>query len=114
MVRLLSFPIPCIAAINGHAYGGGLAFAFSHDYRIMRQDRGLFFFEIFCNLLLKLLKGWVCIPAVRIGIVLPPAFSLLVQSKTSAKLAREIILEGKKFDGKEAEKLGIVDKSGKF
>lgn len=47
MVRLLSFPIPCIAAINGHAYGGGLAFAFSHDYRIMRQDRGLFFLKFF-------------------------------------------------------------------
>ena len=42
MIRLLSLPIPCIAAINGHAYGGGTAFAFSHDYRIMRIDRGLF------------------------------------------------------------------------
>lgn len=42
MIRLLSFPMPCIAAINGHAFGGGLAFAFSHDYRIMREDRGQF------------------------------------------------------------------------
>lgn len=58
-------------------------------------------------------KGWVCIPAVRIGIILPPAFSLLVRSKTNEKLAREIILEGKKFGGKEAESLGIVDKAGK-
>ena len=40
MSRLLRFPIPCVAAINGHAFGGGAAFAFCHDYRIMRSDRG--------------------------------------------------------------------------
>lgn len=51
MNRLLSFPMPCIAAMNGHTYGGGLAFAFSYDYRIMREDRGLcdkFRIEIYC------------------------------------------------------------------
>jgi len=31
--RMLAFPVPCIAMINGHAYAGGCMLSFSHDYR---------------------------------------------------------------------------------
>lgn len=50
----------------------------------------------------------------NIGIVLPPAFSMLVRSKTNESTLRKIILEGQKFGGKEALEEGIVDKIGKF
>ena len=38
--RLLTFPVVTVAAINGHAFAGGCLLAMSHDYRIMRTDRG--------------------------------------------------------------------------
>ncbi|KAI6649376.1 Enoyl-CoA hydratase [Oopsacas minuta] len=40
--RLITFPIPTIAAINGHAYGAGTFIALCHDMLIMREDRGYF------------------------------------------------------------------------
>ena len=33
--RLYIFPVPTIAAINGHAFAGGLMWALGHDYRFM-------------------------------------------------------------------------------
>lgn len=38
--RLLTFPIPTIAAINGHAFAAAFAVAMGHDYRVMNGNRG--------------------------------------------------------------------------
>ncbi|RMZ86378.1 hypothetical protein DV736_g6399, partial [Chaetothyriales sp. CBS 134916] len=38
--RLLTFPMPTIALINGHAFAGGLMTAMMHDYRIMNPHKG--------------------------------------------------------------------------
>ena len=38
--RILTFPLPTLAAVNGHAFGAGAMLAIAHDYRIMRSDRG--------------------------------------------------------------------------
>lgn len=40
--RLITFPIPTVAAINGHAYGAGTFIALAHDMLIMREERGYF------------------------------------------------------------------------
>ncbi|OWF50786.1 3-hydroxybutyryl-CoA dehydratase-like protein, mitochondrial [Mizuhopecten yessoensis] len=40
MWRIMHFPLPTVAAINGHAFAGGAFLAMSHDYRVMRSDRG--------------------------------------------------------------------------
>jgi enoyl-CoA hydratase/carnithine racemase len=40
LARLLQFPLPLVAAINGHAFGFGAMIAFATDYKVMRQDRG--------------------------------------------------------------------------
>ena len=39
--RLITFPIPTIAAVNGHAFGAGFMWALCHDQRVMRRDRGM-------------------------------------------------------------------------
>ena len=57
VIDFVKLPFPTIAAINGHAYGGGLLFALSHDFRFMNEDR-----------------GWVSIPAVKLNITLPNSF----------------------------------------
>lgn len=38
--KMLVFPIPTVAALNGHAFAGGCMFSLAHDYRVMRGDRG--------------------------------------------------------------------------
>ncbi|VDI15771.1 Hypothetical predicted protein, partial [Mytilus galloprovincialis] len=38
--RIMHFPLPTVAALNGHTFAGGAFMAISHDYRVMRADRG--------------------------------------------------------------------------
>ena len=38
--RILTLPLPTVAAVNGHAFGAGAMLGIAHDYRVMRSDRG--------------------------------------------------------------------------
>ena len=40
--RVMAFPLPTVAAINGHAFAAGAMLALAHDFRVMRADRGFF------------------------------------------------------------------------
>ena len=40
--RLLAFPMATVAAVQGHAFGAGAMLATSHDFRVMRADRGFY------------------------------------------------------------------------
>ncbi|PKI74696.1 hypothetical protein CRG98_005023 [Punica granatum] len=40
---LISLPMPTIAAVTGHASASGLILALSHDYVLMRKDRGFLY-----------------------------------------------------------------------
>eukprot|EP00005_Dracoamoeba_jomungandri_P000122 CAMPEP_0174254162 /NCGR_PEP_ID=MMETSP0439-20130205/3511_1 /TAXON_ID=0 /ORGANISM="Stereomyxa ramosa, Strain Chinc5" /LENGTH=225 /DNA_ID=CAMNT_0015335603 /DNA_START=113 /DNA_END=790 /DNA_ORIENTATION=- len=90
--RFLTFPIPTIAAINGHAYAGGLLFALAHDYVIMREDRG------FC-----------CMPEVFMPAPIPAGLVALLKLKLNRKTLKQAVLSGKRYGGKEAKKAKIVD-----
>jgi len=95
LARFLTFPMPTIAAINGHCYAGAVLMALVHDYRIMRED-----------------KGWMCIPAADIGLRLPLAFIEIVKAKLSnGSLVRDIVLGARRFGGKEAEGVGLIDQA---
>eukprot|EP01080_Neovahlkampfia_damariscottae_P008844 gene8844-794_t len=92
VIDFIKLPFPTIAAINGHAFGGGLLFALAHDFRFMREDR-----------------GWVCIPAVKLDIDLPSSFIDIISLKVGTVNAKEILLLGKKYISKEAKNLNIID-----
>ena len=54
MGRLITLPLPSIAAVNGHAFGAGFMCALCHDLRFMRADR-----------------GFICANEVEIGMTIP-------------------------------------------
>eukprot|EP01096_Ripella_sp_DP13-Kostka_P014050 TRINITY_DN622_c0_g1_i1.p1 TRINITY_DN622_c0_g1~~TRINITY_DN622_c0_g1_i1.p1 ORF type:complete len:263 (-),score=99.33 TRINITY_DN622_c0_g1_i1:98-865(-) len=91
--RLYSFPIPTVAAVNGHMYAGGMMFALSCDYRFMREDR-----------------GFACMPEIDLKMVLTPGMNAIVQSKISdQRVLRDVVLLGKKYNARESLQAGIVD-----
>ena len=92
--RLLVFPVPTVAAINGHAFAAGAMLALAHDFRIMRADRGFF-----------------CLPEVDIRIPLAPGMTALIASKLTAESLRDTILTGMRLGGSDARTRAIVDEA---
>ncbi|CAG8492886.1 13658_t:CDS:2 [Acaulospora morrowiae] len=92
LVRMLTFPIPTVAALNGHAFAGGCMFALAHDYRVMRSDR-----------------GYICMNEVDIPSPLHPGMAAIVRVKTVPKTYRNCVLQGYRFNGQEALDQQLVD-----
>ena len=92
--RLMAFPMPTVAAINGHAFAAGAMLALAHDFRVMRADRGFF-----------------CLPEVDINIPIAPGMMSLIKSRLSPNVFRSSILTGVRIGGAEAKELGIVDEA---
>jgi enoyl-CoA hydratase/carnithine racemase len=42
--RIVTFPMPVIAAMNGHSFGNGAVLACACDFRFMKSDKGFFCF----------------------------------------------------------------------
>ncbi|KAJ4718565.1 enoyl-CoA delta isomerase 1, peroxisomal-like [Melia azedarach] len=90
---LISLPMPTIAAINGHAAAGGLVFALSHDYVLMRKDRGFLYLS-----------------DLDVGIGIPPWGMALIECKVGkGKALREMVLRAAKMTAKEAGEWGLID-----
>jgi enoyl-CoA hydratase/carnithine racemase len=92
--RLMAFPVPTVAAMNGHAFAAGAMLALAHDYRVMRADRGFF-----------------CLPEVDIKIPLAPGMNSLIRCRMSPAVFRDTVLTGKRIGGTEAKGMGIVDEA---
>ncbi|XP_069113079.1 uncharacterized protein [Argopecten irradians] len=93
MWRVMHYPLPTIAAINGHAFAGGAFLAMSHDYRVMRADRGWISWN---ETHLKL----------RLGDML---LDLLSKKVLAMKSIREAVLFGKRVTADQAKELFLVD-----
>ncbi|KAI9323612.1 ClpP/crotonase-like domain-containing protein [Dichotomocladium elegans] len=90
--RMLTFPIPTVAAINGHAFAGGCMLALSHDYRVMRSDR-----------------GFICMNEVDLPSPLSPGMTALIRCKTTPNTFRNMILQGHRFSAEQALAEHLVD-----
>ncbi|GJE85516.1 enoyl-CoA hydratase/isomerase family protein [Phanerochaete sordida] len=94
--RLFTFPIPTIAALNGHTFAGAFMLALSCDYRVMTDGSKR--------------NAWLCMNEVHFGAAWPYPFGAIVQAKvTDAQAVRKIALEGHRFTPQEAVKSGFVD-----
>jgi len=91
--QIEALPFPVIAAINGHAMGGGLEMALACDFRFMEHN-----------------SARVGLPEVTLGL-LPGAGGTQRLSRLIGKArAKEIIYNSLLLDAKEALHLGVVDR----
>ncbi|MGW5723500.1 enoyl-CoA hydratase-related protein [Amycolatopsis sp. NPDC003865] len=90
--RVLTLPVPTVAAITGHAFGAGAMLAMAHDFRVMRADRGYF-----------------CFPEADINIPFTPGMAALIQGKLTPAAAIASMTTGRRFGGSEAVTFGLVD-----
>ena len=92
--RLLSYPLPVVSLVNGHAFGLGAMIALASDYKVMREDRGFF-----------------CLPEIDLGATLTYRMNALVCGKLSGNVLRDVLLTGRRIAGPEAQDWGIVDRA---
>lgn len=114
LARIMTFPVPTVACINGHAFAGGLLLALACDYRVMRAD-----------------KGFVCMNEIDMALVAPPPSSssrsdgpglrpgmfkhadrkmaAVVRARVAAPVVRDVFLRGTRLSAADAAKVGAVD-----
>ncbi|KAL4024806.1 hypothetical protein IC575_013176 [Cucumis melo] len=93
LAQLLCLPIPTIAVLPGHAAAAGLVLALTHDYLVMRSDRGVLYMS-----------------ELDLGATLPDYFMALAKSKIgSSSVRRDVFLRGMKVRGETAVKMGVAE-----
>lgn len=90
--KLLFFPVPVVAAINGHAMGYGAMLALMSDFRLM-LDKG----------------ARIAFPEINIGIGLPVFVASPLQDVVGMNQARDLLLYGKALKGPDALAIGLID-----
>ncbi len=90
--KLLFFPVPVVAAINGHAMGYGAMLALMSDFRLM-LDKG----------------ARISFPEINIGIGLPVFVARPLQDLVGMNNARNLLMYGKALKGPDAQAMGLVD-----
>lgn len=92
--RIMLYPVPVIAAVNGHAFGNAALMACACDFRLMKADRGFF-----------------CFPEVDINIsFLPGMIAIIRKAFPDFKIA-EAVLTGKRMDAAELERDRVLYKA---
>ncbi len=92
--RLLLFPVPVIAAINGHAYGNGAIITCACDFRFMRKDRGFF-----------------CFPEVDVSIPFLPGMLGFVRKAIPGHLFNQMLLSGQRMTAADLETANVIVKA---
>lgn len=92
--RILSFPMPVIAAIGGHAFGDGAMLALCCDFRFMKAD-----------------KGYLCFPEVDINIPFLPSMLEIIRKAVPASFMEDMILTGRRVKAPELEAHHVIRKA---
>jgi enoyl-CoA hydratase len=89
---LESLPLPTLAAINGHALGGGLELALTCDLRFMGAD-----------------SGRIGLPEVRLGMIPALGGTQRLPHLVGKGRATEMMFKGLQLTPEEAERIGLVN-----
>jgi enoyl-CoA hydratase/carnithine racemase len=90
--RLEALPLPTVAAINGHALGGGLELALTCDLRFMGED-----------------SGRIGLPEVRLGMIPALGGTQRLPPLVGKGKALEMMFKGLQLTPEEAERIGLVN-----
>ncbi|KAH8429698.1 enoyl-CoA hydratase/isomerase family protein [Aspergillus melleus] len=93
--RLLTYPMPTISLLNGHAFAAGCMLAMYHDYRIQNPS-----------------KGFLCINEIEFGVPLQSPMMCIFREKLTPPAFRDVVLEAKRFSGASSVNSGLVDALG--
>ena len=85
-------PVPVIAAVHGHALGGGIQIALGADIRVVHPDTQMSVREV----------HW--------GLVPDMTGTLTLAGLVRADVAKELVFTARVFDGREAYQLGLATK----
>jgi len=91
--RLQTVSIPVIAAVNGHAIGAGLELALSCDFLVVAQDAKL------------------RLPEIGLGTFVGGGTVYTLAQRVGVARAKELIMLGEFFSGREAEAMGLANRS---
>ncbi|MDP2647395.1 MAG: enoyl-CoA hydratase/isomerase family protein [Desulfobacterales bacterium] len=91
--KIIRFEKPTIAAINGYALGSGYELALACDIRIAAED------------------AQIGSPEAKVTSSVTGGATRLVQNLIGPGKARELLFTGENIDGKEAQRIGLVNKS---
>ncbi|MCX5838502.1 MAG: enoyl-CoA hydratase/isomerase family protein [Deltaproteobacteria bacterium] len=92
--RILLYPMPVIAAINGHAFGDGTIMACACDFRFMKADRGFF-----------------CFPEIDINIPFLPGMQAIIRKAIPYYKLEELVFSGKRTGAAELESHHVIVKA---
>ncbi len=90
VTRWEKLPMPTIAAVNGPTFGWGMEISLACDIRLVAEDAIL------------------CFPECALGIFPGAGGTVRLPRLIPSGLAKEIIYTAKRFDGREAERIGLV------
>lgn len=92
LLRIVMFPVPTMAAVNGHAFAGGAMIASAHDIRIMNAD-----------------KGWLCLNEVYLGIKFSEVMLSFIRIKFGGgKNVADALVLGRRFTAADALACNII------
>ena len=91
---IMEYPMPVIAALNGHTFGNGSVLACACDFRFMRSDRGYF-----------------CFPEVDMSIPFIPGMIDVILKSIPIYRFNEMMLSGRRLSGNELKEDKVVEET---
>jgi enoyl-CoA hydratase len=92
LVDLFEFPLPLVAAVNGHAIAGGCIVACACDYRIMAEG-----------------KGTIGVPELLVGVPFPTVALEIMRFAVPPHEVQALIYTGRTCGAEEALRRGLVN-----
>eukprot|EP01063_Lacrimia_lanifica_P022809 TRINITY_DN30323_c0_g1_i1.p1 TRINITY_DN30323_c0_g1~~TRINITY_DN30323_c0_g1_i1.p1 ORF type:complete len:264 (+),score=103.27 TRINITY_DN30323_c0_g1_i1:61-852(+) len=89
--RILVFPVPTVALLNGHTVAAGAMLALCFDARVMNSQ-----------------KGWFMVPGVNIGLTYTYGMIELMKTKIPTSMRNPMIVHSMRYGPQELLRLNVV------